>query len=67
MERLMHQSAVLKGRQENCGGAKLGSCRAFGTLWRFINRNHGLASMANACRHFVTKIVQLQNLRFERP
>ncbi len=51
----------LKGRQENCGRTKLGSCRAFGTLQRFIHRNHGLASMANVCRHFVTESVQLQN------
>ena len=59
METLMHSSAVLKGRQEDCGRVKLGSCRAFGTLRRFINRNHGLASMANTCRHFVTESVQL--------
>ncbi len=44
----------------NQNHAKLGSCRAFGTLWRFTNRNHGLASMANTCRHFVTESVQLQ-------
>ena len=63
METLMHSSAVLKGRQENCGRAMLGSCRAFGTLRRFVYRNHGLVSMASTCRHFVTESVQLQNLR----